>query len=167
MVWSRCRRADLIVFFMPQKTPFLPGVYHLLSGRLPRSQRDRMREEAERLRQASFSGLCHTFGPWLPEGAFASGSNDRRRSYPTSITFWAFLSQVLNPGASCREVVRKVQVWHQRRKQAMPSSATGAYCQARQRLPLERLSQAHEALEMSAPPKPASIRRRSKLGKVN
>lgn len=131
---------------MPQKTPFLPGVSHLLSGRLPHSQRDQMRDQAERLRQASLSGLCHIFGRWLPEGVFETGSNERRRSYPMSITFWAFLSQVLNPGTSCREVVRKVQVWHRRCQQPMPSSATGAYCQARQRLPLERLGQAHEAL---------------------
>ena len=63
-----------------------------------------------------------------------------------SLTFWAFLCQVLSPGSGCREIVRKIQFWHRARKRAMPSSRTGAYCQARQRLPLQRLTQAHEAL---------------------
>lgn len=131
---------------MKNRTPFLPGISHLLNGRRSRGESERMREHAERLRQASLSRLCQIFGRWLPADLLAGQPGSRQRSYPLSLTFWAFLSQVLNPGSSCREIVRKVQFWHRHRQQAMPSSSTGAYCQARARLPLERLRQAHESL---------------------
>lgn len=131
---------------MKNQTPFLPGISHLLNGRRPRAEQDRMREHAERLRQASLSRLCHIFGRWLPADLFAGQVGSRLRSYPLSLTFWAFLSQVLNPGSPCREIVRKVQLWHSRRRQPMPSSHTGAYCQARARLPLSELARAHTSL---------------------
>lgn len=131
---------------MKNRTPFLPGISHLLNGRQSRCESDRMREHAERLRRASLFRLCQIFGRWLPADLLAGQPGSRHRCYPLSLTFWAFLSQVLNPGSPCREIVRKVQFWHRRRKHPMPSSATGAYCQARARLPLEKLQQAHQSL---------------------
>ena len=101
---------------MKHRTPFLPGLSHLLNGRRPRCEQDRLREQAERLRQAFLSRLCHIFGRWLPADLFASPPGSRDRSYPLSLTFWAFLSQVLNPGSPCREIVRKVRLWHRRRQ---------------------------------------------------
>jgi len=67
-----------------------------------------------------------------------------------SVTFWAFLAQVMSPGSPCREIVRKVQAWHATRKLPIPSSSTGAYCQARSRLPIESLRriQSHTATEL-------------------
>jgi len=64
-----------------------------------------------------------------------TGSTGRQRTYPLPLTFWAFLSQVLSPGSSCREIVRKVQAWYAPQAKT-PDSGTSAYCQARRRLPL-------------------------------
>ena len=75
----------------------------------------------------------------------AKGINSRQRTYPLPLTFWAFLSQVLNPGSSCREVVRKVQAWYAPQDQT-PDSGTSAYCQARSRLPLACLTELHQTL---------------------
>jgi hypothetical protein len=130
-------------------TPFLPGISHLLHGRRPRPQRDQIRLQIKRLQRQSLSRLCEVFGAWLPMDLFKSapnGTNSRERVFSTSLTFWAYLSQILDSGCACREVVRKVQVWHARRLQPMPRSGTGAYCQARKRLPLETLLSAHRKL---------------------
>jgi hypothetical protein len=75
----------------------------------------------------------------------ATGINSRQRTYPLPLTFWAFLSQVLSPGSSCREVVRKVQAWYAPQDQ-MLDSGTSAYCQARSRLPLPSLMELHQRL---------------------
>jgi hypothetical protein len=53
-----------------------------------------------------------------------------------------FLWQVLNPGASCHAALRQIQASAQARGlRSCYSDDTSAYCQARQRLPLERLEQ--------------------------
>lgn len=129
-------------------TPFLPGLSHRLFGRQRRSQRDQLRAQSDQWRQSSLSRLCEIFGPWLPTAVLAPtarGMNSRQRAYPLSLTFWAFLSQVLSPGSSCREVVRKVQAWYAPQDQT-PDSGTSAYCQARARLPLACLMKLHQTL---------------------
>ena len=92
--------------------------------------------------------LCEIFGPWLPTTKLsptANGVNSRQRTYPLPLTFWAFLSQVLSPGSSCREIVRKVQAWYAPQAKT-PDSGTSAYCQARHRLPLACLMDLHQTL---------------------
>jgi Transposase DDE domain/Insertion element 4 transposase N-terminal len=134
---------------MFQTTPFLPGIAPGLFGRQRRSQLDQLRARTEQLRRAALSQLCEIFGSWLPPALLAQdpeGVNSRKRTYPMSLTFWAFLSQVLNPGSACREVVRKVQVWSVQQHQKLPDSGTSAYCQARGRLPLNRLQELHQHL---------------------
>lgn len=136
---------------MYQTTPFLPGISRELFGRQRRSELDKLRLQTELLRRASLNRLGEVFGPWLPAAVLnqnAQGANSRKRTYPVSLTFWAFLSQVLNPGSACREVVRKVQVWSMQQHRALPDSGTSAYCQARARLPVERLEQLHEHLSL-------------------
>ena len=99
---------------MFNSTPFLPGISHRLLGRQRRSHLDELRAQSEQWRQSSLSRLCELFGPWLPAALLApsaKGDNSRQRLYPLTLTFWAFLSQVLSPGSACREVVRKVQAW--------------------------------------------------------
>jgi len=133
---------------MNQRTAFLPGLSHLLCGRQRRSQLDQLRAQSEQWRRSSLSQLCEIFGPWLPAALLAptaTGVNSRQRSYPLDLTFWAFLSQVLNPGSSCREIVRKVQAWYAPQDKT-PDSGTSAYCQARRRLPLARLTELHQTL---------------------
>lgn len=129
-------------------TPFLPGLSHRLFGRQRRSQLDLLRAQSEQWRQSSLSRLCEIFGSWLPAALLAptaKGLNSRERLYPQSLTFWAFLSQVLSPGCACREVVRKIQAWYAPQDQA-PDSGTSAYCQARRRLPMATLTQLHQTL---------------------
>ena len=95
------------------------------------------------------SRLCEIFGPWLPAAMLApavKGLNSRQRLYPLNLTFWAFLSQVLSPGSSCREIVRKVQAWYAPQEKPLPNGGTSAYCQARSRLPLARLMELHQRL---------------------
>jgi hypothetical protein len=142
---------------MRLSTAFLPGISSQLYGRRRRSERDQLHDQIERLRRNSLSQLCELFGPWLPMDLFecaARGVNSRERSFPLSLTFWAFLSQVLNPGSACREVVRKVQAWYAQRASEMPESGSGAYCLARKRMPLATLRTAHRKLTeklMAAP----------------
>jgi hypothetical protein len=129
-------------------TPFLPGLSSRLFGRQRRSQLDAVRTQSAQWRQSSLNRLCEIFGPWLPAALLAptaTGLNSRQRTYPLPLTFWAFLSQVLSPGASCREVVRKVQAWYAPQGQT-PDSGTSGYCQARRRLPLACLMELHQTL---------------------
>jgi len=115
-------------------TPFLPGIPHGLFGRHRRSQLDQLRAQTEQWRQASLSRLCEIFGAWLPPQLLSQtphGGHSRQRLYPLSLTFWAFLSQVLSPGSACREIVRKVQAWYAQHHRTLPDSGTSAYCQAR------------------------------------
>jgi hypothetical protein len=133
---------------MLNPTPFLPGLSSRLCGRQRRSKLAELRAHSEQWRQTSLSRLCEIFGPWLPAATFAptsTGINSRQRTYPLALTFWAFLSQVLSPGVSCREVVRKVQAWYAPQGQ-LPDSSTSAYCQARGRLPLAGLRALHQTL---------------------
>lgn len=134
---------------MRNLTPFLPGISHQLYGSQRRSQLDRMRDQIDVLRRNSLSRLCELFGPWLPVDLFKSapsGLNSRNRTFPLSVTFWAFLCQVLNPGSPCRETVRRVQAWYAGRRSNLPESGTGGYCQARKRMPLNILKKAHSNL---------------------
>jgi hypothetical protein len=133
---------------MRQTTPFLPGLSHRLFGRQRRSQCDLLRAQSEQWRASTLSRLCEIFGPWLPAALLSpagNGVNSRERLYPLTLTFWAFLSQVLSPGSACREIVRKVQAWHAPQDQS-PDSGTSAYCQARRRLPIATLTQLHQTL---------------------
>ena len=144
---------------MLNTTPFLPGISHSLSGRQRRSQLDQLRAQSAHWRQATLSRLCEIFGPWLPAALFAPtdhGLNSRQRTYPLNLTFWAFLSQVLSPGSSCREIVRKVQAWYAPQATALPDSGTSAYCQARSRLPLPRLLELHHRLAHKLSPRIAA-----------
>ena len=64
------------------------------------------------------------------------GANSRERTFTAQVTFWAFVAQILSPGSSCREMVRRVDAWWQRAAQGgvKLSCSTSAYCQARARL---------------------------------
>ena len=111
---------------MRQNTPFLPGLSRRLFGRQRRSQLDQLRAQSEPWRQSSLSRLCEIFGPWLPAAMLSPTVKriSRPRTCPLPLTFWAFLSQVLSPGSSCREIVRKVQAWSAPQDQT-PDSGTG------------------------------------------
>ena len=94
--------------------------------------------------------LCRQFGadaslPFAPllsadrvAGALTDvGAGGRDCLYSPVLTLWAFLSQCLCPDGSCRQAVARVLAWLVSQGQRPCSSATGAYCKARQRLPLD------------------------------
>lgn len=122
---------------MGSSTPFFQAFGPLLFGRRPRSQVEMVR------RLSSLEELYGVFGDLFPEtmlGVTKEGANSRRRSLPAVVTFWAFVSQVLSPRSSCREVVRKVEAWWRwQRLYSASAVSASAYCQARARLDLETL----------------------------
>lgn len=128
---------ELRLNFMPSNTPFFQAFGPLLFGRRASSSA----EFSKRL--DTLEDLYAVFGELLPETALkptSEGPNSRQRSLPVSVTFWAFVSQVLSPGSSCREVVRKVEAWWRwRHLRTARGVSASAYSQARSRLDLEML----------------------------
>jgi hypothetical protein len=57
------------------------------------------------------------------------------RIYSPLVTLWVFLGQVLSADASCRAAVARLIAHRLSRGQSPCSAETGAYCQARKRLP--------------------------------
>ena len=57
------------------------------------------------------------------------------RIFPPLVTLWVFLGQVLSADHSCRAAVARLLVHRLARGQGPCSPRTGAYCQARRRLP--------------------------------
>ena len=138
---------------MTNSTPFFAGFHRILFGRKHASAQQQLRSKIADLRAGSLCQLASVYERWIPARLLeptTDGTNSRRRSYPVAVTFWAFLSQVMSPESPCREIVRKVQAWHATRRLPLPSTATGAYCQARARLPLQTLQniQKHTANEL-------------------
>jgi hypothetical protein len=104
---------------------------------------------APSLRALPLPHIEKLFAPILPAGLLAqapSGVNSRERLYSLRGTFWGFLWQMLHPGTSCREVVRQMQaLFCGADLSTTVDEGTSAYCQARQRLPLEVLQRARAA----------------------
>jgi hypothetical protein len=82
----------------------------------------------------------------LPEATIQEALNAfeikyRRRLFDPFVTLWAFLSQVLDADKSCHNAVSRVIAYLSSENVELPSQDTGAYCQARQRLPEKLLQQ--------------------------
>lgn len=128
---------------MPASTRFFSGFHQQLCGRKPISgaqhlQRERRRADALCLTQLHtlFEDVLPT---WLATFKAARGANSRHCIYTLLVTFWAFLSQVLDPDGSCRRAVTRVQTLCSALGLALPKDDTGAYCIARARLPIRVL----------------------------
>jgi len=121
---------------MTSLTPPLPGLL---------AQLGRPRVGQQPLRQLPLPQLQALLEPLLPNHLLCpseDGPHSRQRFFSFSRTFLGFLWQVLNPGASCRLALRQIQACAQSQGFQVPvSDDTSSYCQARQRLPLERLEQ--------------------------
>src|SRR6185369_4387256 len=92
-------------------------------------------------------------GPWIAHWRLAQqdeGTHSRDRFWNLRLTFWTFLWQVAQAGASCREAIRQAQALCQISGRPVPPDKTSPYCQARGALPLERLQQIHEAIVTEA-----------------
>jgi hypothetical protein len=118
-------------------TPFFPAWRAQLGAQV--------RRRAQALRQLDFPPLLAQLRELLPAWLLAAaeeGPNSRVRVFSLRLTFECFVWQMLKPKTSCREVVRAVQVLFQSQGRGALDDSTGAYVQARQRLPLERLEKA-------------------------
>ena len=85
-------------------TPCFPGLRAQLAALGRRS--------VQSLRQATLFQLGQHLRELIPIHLLASeddGPNSRDRAFPLRLTCECFIWQMLNPGASCREVVRHVQ----------------------------------------------------------
>ena len=103
------------------------------------------RRSFHHLRHASLGQLEQCLGTYLPAHWLAAeerGANSRERIYSLRLTFQCFLWQLLTPQTACREVVRQVQALFRLKGLGPVHEGTSAYCQARLRLPRERLEAA-------------------------
>ena len=111
-------------------TKFFPGFHQRPFGRKPLSrgtQLVRMARRADALCLAQLHTLFEDVLPsWLATFKSARGSNSRRCIYTTLVSFWAFLSQVLDPDGSCRRAVTRVQTLCSALGLALPDEDTDA-----------------------------------------
>jgi IS4 transposase len=120
-------------------TPFFPAWRARLAP---------LRQRVRQLRQQSLLHLDQVFERFLPPGLLAQadeGPNSRERIFTIRRTFFGFLYQVLNPQCACREVVRQVQALFALHGGPRVDERTGAYCQARVRLPWDILPRLRRA----------------------
>lgn len=113
-------------------TLYLPGFSHRLCGRGSNRGATALTQRSLKL-----DGLAALVARFIAPALFTR-PGQRDRIFTPWITFCAFLGQVLQRGASCRDAVRRVQAWHLAAGLNTPvDDATGGYCQARARLPIE------------------------------
>ena len=134
---------------MPNITPFFQAFGPLLFGRGAGSHIEKVK------RLDSLGELYELFGDLLPDRMLSmseQGPNSRERVFTPKVTFWAFVSQVLDVGSACRDVVRKVEAWWrwmQKDRTGEPALTPSAYCQARARLDMQTLRLIHGHLAWS------------------
>ena len=140
---------------MTAKTPMFPG-WNALAGRASKSVLTRALEQRGQLAGRGLAGMAALLDGWLDPALLspsAAGTGSRSRIFDTATTFHAFLWQLLDGQAACREAVRQVQLARAAgRRTAVPVSSTSAYCQARARLetPLAERAAAAIARRMQA-----------------
>lgn len=109
------------------------------------SNQGRFREQASFLRRQFLQDGDLPFSNALSEEVVAQALTAISacwldRIYSPLVTLWVFLSQVLSQDHSCRAAVARLIAHRISRGQCPCSSETGAYCQARKRLPEEFFS---------------------------
>ena len=117
------------------------------------SPKPRLKEARDKFTGLPINELQDLLGPGLPTHLLSpteEGPFSRERVYSLAVTFWTFLWQVLNPGSSCREAVRKLRAWFRLLGLPKVSADDSPYCQARQRLPKETLQRFLKASAQSA-----------------
>jgi len=116
-------------------TPFFPAW---------RPRLNPLKPVLQKVRSQPLPAIQQLFASALPPELLTQqiqGPHSRARIFTLALTFWAFLAQVLSPGTSCREVVRLVQSLLALTGKGDLDEQTSAYCQARARLPVDRLWQ--------------------------
>ncbi len=131
---------------MQQKTPLFRGFHRKLFGRPPVSKNAELQRGLEQADKLCLRQLGALLGGLLPDALVnfkaEQGDNSRKRIYTVMVTFWAFLSQVLDADGCCVRAVSRVQALFSLRKLPAPDEDTGAYCRARARLPIRLLIKA-------------------------
>ena len=74
------------------------------------------------------------------------GEHSRDRCWHLRLVFWTYLWQIGQAGAACREAIRQAQALCRLRGATVPPDESSPYCQARGKLPLERLDEIHRAI---------------------
>ena len=121
----------------------------MLFGRGPRLKIAKIK------RLDSLGELYELFGEFLPDHLLSTsdeGPNSRDRVFTPKVTCWAFVSQGLDVGSACRDVVRRVEAWwrwRQKERAGEPALSPSAYCQARARLDMQTLRLIHGHLAWS------------------
>lgn len=112
-------------------TPFFPAWRPQLHRRRP------LKVAFKELRRCTLAKLEERFAPFLAGLAELSAARASARERPYSVrrTWWCFLWQMLDGNGTCREVVLQLQAMLLLEGRAPVSERTGAYCQARERLP--------------------------------
>jgi hypothetical protein len=133
---------------MRASTPFFQAFGPLLFGRPPKSGLATLLHKIKNL--SALSDLFAAFGFLIPAALLApteQRDHSRQRHYSLSVTFWAFLSQVLSPGCPCREIVRRVQAWFFFKGSSIElCSDSTAYCTARKKIEDGILHRIHQHL---------------------
>jgi hypothetical protein len=89
------------------------------------------------------------FSAWIHPWRLAQqdeGDHSRDRLWNLRLTFWTFLWQIAQAGASCREAIRQAQARCRIQSRRPPPDENSPYCQARSALPRERLQEIHDGL---------------------
>ena len=125
---------------MENKTRFFAGFHRHLFGSRPVPAKERLARKAREADRLCLTQLGVLFGgvlpDWLRKYKTGAGANSRHATYTVLVTFWAFLSQVLDPDGCCRRAVTRVQTLCSTLGLRVPSADTAAYCIARARLPM-------------------------------
>lgn len=101
------------------------------------------RNQLQSLPRQSLSDMQALFAPLLPHPRLQpspSGPNSRQRIFSLPVTFWLFLWQSFQPDGTCRSAVQHLRtLFCVNCPETSTDEATSAYCQARNRLPLDKL----------------------------
>jgi len=111
------------------------------------------RRTTQTVRQTTLAQLQEHLRAFLPPPLLSAeddGLNSRERIFSLRLTFECFIWQMLQPGTSCREVVRQVQSLFRLHDKGPVNPGDSAFVQARQRLPRERLEKALVATAQAA-----------------
>ena len=132
---------------MQNTTPFLTGFSTLLSGKVKRTRQAQLRVQRQQMIQDLPGGFCHQVREEIPaEFIEARCQSVRKRVCPNTVTFWAFLSQVLAEDGSCSRTVSRMQAWMRAKGLEVPSASTASYVNARQQQPESMLQDVHQHL---------------------
>jgi hypothetical protein len=106
---------------------------------MPCPRRDRFRQQVGLLRRQFLQDGDLPFTDVLTQEVIAQAltavTGWLDRIFPPLVTLWVFLGQVLSADHSCRAAVARLLAHRLARGQRPCSAQTGAYCQARRRLP--------------------------------